>query len=55
MDRVEVETFKLPVPVDRGGRIEVGDSGQEFPIYGLWPNHVRYTLAAGPRTPIVVV
>lgn len=40
LDRVESETFYLPVPLDRGGRLRLLESGREFPIYGLWPNHV---------------
>ena len=41
LDQVRAETFQLSVPIDKGGRIQVAASGREFPIYGLWPNHVR--------------
>lgn len=41
LDQVRSESFPLPVPVDRGGKIRIAATGQEFPLYGLWPNHVR--------------
>lgn len=41
LDEVRTETFQLSVPIDRGGRIRIAASGREFPLYGLWPNHVR--------------
>ncbi len=41
LEDVKSETFTLPVPVDRGGRIRLVESGREFSLYGLWPNHVR--------------
>ncbi|MBI2503757.1 MAG: M28 family peptidase, partial [Candidatus Latescibacteria bacterium] len=48
LEQVRSETFSLPVPVDRGGKVRIIETGQEFPIYGLWPNHVRTpTLPAG--------
>lgn len=37
---VDVETFTVPVPYDRGGRVEILD-GAEHRLHALWPNHVR--------------
>ncbi|NKB66517.1 MAG: FtsX-like permease family protein [Candidatus Latescibacteria bacterium] len=41
LQRVQSETFKVPVPMDRGGRIRLQVSGREFALFGLWPNHLR--------------
>ncbi|MCY3766547.1 MAG: hypothetical protein OXH06_14105 [Gemmatimonadetes bacterium] len=48
LERVTTETFDVTVPVDRGGVLKVTATGEEIPIYGLWPNDVRTpTLPAG--------
>jgi hypothetical protein len=39
LERVRREQFPLTVPMDKGGRLRVGE--QEIPVYGLWPNLVR--------------
>ena len=41
LGNVSSETFSLPVPIDRGGLIRLPASGEQFRLYGLWPNHVR--------------
>jgi len=41
LDDVQGETFKLSIPLDQGGRVELLESGRGFPIFGFWPNHVR--------------
>ncbi len=41
LERVTTETFDVTVPVDRGGVLKVTATGEEIPIYGLWPNDVR--------------
>ena len=38
---VRREEFSVVVPMDRGGRIWVAESGEEFQLWGLWPNQVR--------------
>ena len=39
LDRVRREQFPITVPLDKGGRLRVGD--EEIPLYGMWPNLVR--------------
>lgn len=39
LEDITVQEFPVPVPVDRGGRLEVG--GQSFALAALWPNLVR--------------
>ena len=48
LERVGTEAFDVTVPVDQGGVLKVTATGEEIPIYGLWPNDVRTpTLRAG--------
>ena len=37
------EEFKVTMPIDSGSRLVVNKTGENFPLYGLWPNHVRTT------------
>jgi len=41
LESVSSDTFSLAVPVDRGGLIQLPSSGEQFRLFGLWPNHVR--------------
>jgi len=44
LEDIRVEEHTVTVPVDKGGtlRLSSPDVGDEaFPVYGLWPNHVR--------------
>ena len=45
LEKVRLEPFPITVPVDKGGRLQVGE--EEIPVYGLWPNLVR-TPTVGP-------
>ena len=40
VQEVKREEFSLAVPVDHGGQLRVEDSGEVFPVHGLWPNQV---------------
>ncbi len=51
LEEVRVESFPVTVPVDKGARLRVSGTGQEVPLYGLWPNQVRTpTLPKGGAT-----
>ena len=41
LERVGTEVFRVTVPVDKGAHLEVVETGEVMPLYGLWPNHVR--------------
>ena len=43
MEDVEAETYGVAVPIDRGGSLEVEETGEVFTIHGLWPNLVKTT------------
>ncbi len=48
LERITTEAFEVAVPIDRGGVLRVEATGEEVPIYCLWPNGVRMpTLPAG--------
>ncbi|MDP7448483.1 MAG: hypothetical protein QF689_07865, partial [Candidatus Latescibacteria bacterium] len=46
LEDITVEGFTVPVPYDRGGRIELvsaeaASASIGFPLHALWPNHIR--------------
>ena len=41
LEEITTETFEVTVPIDRGGELRVDETGESFPIHGLWPNDVR--------------
>ncbi len=40
LEGIQAETFAVPVPVDKGARLEL-EGGSSIPLYCLWPNAVR--------------
>jgi len=40
LKQIESEEFPLSVPIDKGAHLRL-PSGQQVPLYALWPNHVR--------------
>lgn len=38
---IRTEVFPVTVPIDKGSRLTVLETGEEIPLYSLWPNHVR--------------
>ena len=38
---VRRDPFEVVVPVDEGGRLRLEESGEQFGLWGLWPNLVR--------------
>jgi len=38
---VQREVFPVTVPVDHGGSLVLVEDGEEFPIWGVWPNQIR--------------
>ncbi len=44
---IRTEAFPVTVPIDKGSRLTVLETGEEVPLYALWPNHVRT-----PTTPL---
>ncbi len=48
LERVTTEPFDVTVPIDAGGVLRLETTGEEMPVYCLWPNDVRTsTLPAG--------
>ncbi|HID10439.1 MAG TPA: M28 family peptidase, partial [Candidatus Latescibacteria bacterium] len=41
LERVTAEEFTVTVPVDKGASLEVLSTGEEIPLYCLWPNEVK--------------
>ncbi len=41
LERITTESFKVVIPVDKGAKLGVSSSGEEIPLYCLWPNDVR--------------
>jgi len=41
LDDITVHEYDISIPVDKGGILELVDSGEQMPLYGLWPNLVR--------------
>ena len=39
--QVAVDTFRVTVPVDKGGSLTVDDTGERIGLHALWPNQVR--------------
>lgn len=38
---IRTETFPVTVPIDKGSKLTVLETGEEIPLHALWPNHVR--------------
>jgi len=53
LDKVEVEKFKVTVPVDEGSKLVI--NGKEFPIYALWPNLVRTSHLPPAGLPVHII
>jgi len=41
LQRVTTEEFTVTVPVDKGASLRVPSTGEEVPLYCLWPNEVK--------------
>ena len=41
VEAVRRDSFAVVVPIDRGGRLRLEQSGEEVPLWGLWPNLAR--------------
>ncbi len=41
LDNIAVHEFDVSVPIDKGGSLEVIQTGHSIRLYGLWPNLVR--------------
>jgi len=41
LERVTIDTFKVTVPIDKGARLRIRSTGEEVPLYCLWPNNVK--------------
>ena len=52
---VRRDSFAVVVPIDRGGRLRLTPSGEQVPLWGLWPNLARtVTLPPeGLRAPMI--
>ena len=55
VEAVRRDSFAVVVPIDRGGRLRLEQSGEEVPLWGLWPNLARtVTLPPeGLRAPMI--
>ena len=55
VEAVRRDSFAVVVPIDRGGRLRLEPSGEEVPLWGLWPNLARtVTLPPeGLRAPMI--
>ena len=55
VEAVRRDSFAVVVPVDRGGRLRVEPSGEQVPVWGMWPNLARtVTLPPeGLRAPMI--
>ena len=40
LHQVRSDTFQVTVPVDKGAVLEVAGTGEQIPLYALWPNQV---------------
>ncbi len=41
LEKVTIDTFKVAAPVDKGARLHIRSTGEEVPVYCLWPNNVK--------------
>ena len=41
VEAVRRDSFAVVVPIERGGRLRLEQSGEEVPLWGLWPNLAR--------------
>ena len=41
VEAVRRDSFAVVVPIERGGRLQLAASGEQFPLWGLWPNLAR--------------
>ena len=41
LEDVTTETYDVASPVDKGGRLTLLETGETFPIHGVWPNLVK--------------
>ena len=41
LEDIRTETFPVTVPIDKGSKLTVLETGEEIPLYALWPNLVR--------------
>ena len=41
LEDITVEEHHVTVPIDKGAKLEILDSGVKIRLYGLWPNHVQ--------------
>ena len=41
VEAVRRDSFAVVVPIDRGGHLRLEQSGEEVPLWGLWPNLAR--------------
>ena len=55
VEAVRRDSFAVVVPIERGGRLRLEQSGEEVPLWGLWPNLARtVTLPPeGLRAPMI--
>ena len=48
VEAVRRDSFAVVVPIDRGGRLRLAQSGEQMPLWGLWPNLAR-TVTLPPK------
>ncbi|MCZ6634929.1 MAG: hypothetical protein O7G87_16130, partial [bacterium] len=55
LERVTTESFDITSPVDQGGTLTNLDTGETFPIHGIWPNLVKTSTLprGGIRTQLI--
>ncbi len=41
LEKVTIDTFRVTVPIDKGARLWIRSTGEEVPLYCLWPNNVK--------------
>ena len=41
LEDIRTETFPVTVPMDKGSKLTVLETGEEIPLHALWPNLVR--------------
>ena len=41
LENIRTEDFPITVPIDKGSKLTIVETGNEIPLHSLWPNHVR--------------
>jgi len=41
LERITTDTFTVTVPIDKGANLHINSTGEDVPLYCLWPNEVK--------------